>query len=87
MIAKLKKSFATHGIPDTFHNDNGPSFNSNEFSAQYNQHRTAQESQCHCAVSKQVKDYQLSDQRHHQLSVRITMQLLVVDVPFVLLAT
>ena len=87
VIGKLKKSFATHGIPDTFHSDNGPSFNSNEFSAQYHQHRTAQDTQCHCAVSNQVKDYQLSDQRHHQLSVRITMQLLVVDVPFVLLAT
>ena len=80
-------SFATHGISDTFHSDNGPPFNSNEFSAQYHQHRTAQDTQCHCAVSKQVKDYQLSDQRHHQLSVRRTVKLLVVDAPFVLPAT
>ena len=33
VIGKLKKRFATHGIPDTFHSDNGPLFNSNEFSA------------------------------------------------------
>ena len=33
VIGKLKKRFATHGIPDIFHSDNGPPFNSNEFSA------------------------------------------------------
>ena len=40
-----------------------------------------------CAVSKQAKDYQLSGQLHHQLSIRRTVQLLVADTPFVLLAT
>ncbi|PFX16514.1 Retrovirus-related Pol polyprotein from transposon 17.6 [Stylophora pistillata] len=29
VIGKLKKRFATHGIPDTFHSDNGPPFSSN----------------------------------------------------------
>ena len=33
MIGQLKKRFATHGIPDKFHSDNGPPFNLNEFSA------------------------------------------------------
>ena len=33
VIGKLKKRFAAHGIPDTFHSDNGPPLNSNEFSA------------------------------------------------------
>ena len=33
VIGKLKKRFAMNGIPDTFHSDNGPLFNSNEFSA------------------------------------------------------
>ena len=33
VIGKLKKRFALHGIPDTFHSDNGPPFSSNEFSA------------------------------------------------------
>lgn len=33
VIGKLQKRFATHGIPDTFHSDNGSPFNSNEFSA------------------------------------------------------
>ena len=33
VIGKLKKRFAMHGIPDTFHSDNGPPFNSNKFSA------------------------------------------------------
>ena len=32
-IGKVKKRFASHGIPDTFHSDNKPPFNSNEFSA------------------------------------------------------
>ena len=33
VIGKLKKRFATHGTPDTFHSDNSPPFNSHEFSA------------------------------------------------------
>ena len=33
MIGNLKKRFATHGIPDIFHSDNGPPFSSSEFSA------------------------------------------------------
>ena len=33
MIGKLKKRFTTHGIPNTFHSDNEPPFNFNEFSA------------------------------------------------------
>ena len=32
MIGKLKKRFAAHGIPDTFHSENGPPFNWSEFS-------------------------------------------------------
>lgn len=32
VIGKLKKRFAAHWIPDKFHSDNGPLFNSNEFS-------------------------------------------------------
>ena len=32
-LEELKKRFATHGIPETFHSDDGPPFNSNEFSA------------------------------------------------------
>ena len=33
MIGKLKKRFATRGIPDAFHSNIGPLFNSNKFSA------------------------------------------------------
>ena len=33
VIGKLKKHFATHRIPDTFHSDNDPPFSSNDFSA------------------------------------------------------
>lgn len=33
VIGKLKKRFVTCRIPDTIHSDNGPPFNSNEFSA------------------------------------------------------
>ena len=33
VIGKVKKRFATHGVPDTSHSDNGLPFNSNEFSA------------------------------------------------------
>lgn len=51
------------------------------------QHRTAQENQHLCAVSKEAKDYQLSGQFHRPLSVRRTVQLLVADAPFVLLST
>ena len=54
---------------------------------QQHQHRTAQETQHLCTVSKQSQDRQLSGQLHHQLSVRRTVQLLVADAPFVLLAT
>ena len=33
VMGKLKKHFATRGIPDTFHSDKGPPFSSNKFSA------------------------------------------------------
>ena len=32
VIGKLKKRFASHGTPDTFHSYNGPPFTSNKFS-------------------------------------------------------
>ena len=33
VITELKKHFATHDIPDTFHSDNGPPFNSSQIAA------------------------------------------------------